>query len=128
MEYKYNLAKLQSDKEKVEELISQQSQRVGQVFPKQLEADFWTKNLERARKHAEKYVWVGVLAYFLFMLVMIPTDYWVIDKQYFDHDFVFSLLGLINGGLSLLLFYFFSCLPRIKRFFPKASLIIVFWA
>lgn len=36
MEYKYNLAKLQYDKEKVEELITQQSRRVGQVFPKKI--------------------------------------------------------------------------------------------
>ncbi len=128
MEYKYNLAQLQSDKEKVEDLISQQSQRVGQVFPKQLEAEFWTKNLERARKHAEKYVWAGVLVYFLFMLVMIPTDYWIIDAAHFDHDFALALLGLINGGLSLLVFYFFSCLPRIKRFFHQASLGVAFWA
>ena len=66
MEYKYNLAKLQDDKEDIEQLITRQSQRVGPVFPQNLEQEFWTKNLERARKHVEKYVWAGVLAYFLF--------------------------------------------------------------
>lgn len=128
MEYKYNLAKLQSDKEKVEELIARQSQRVGQVFPQKLEDEFWQKNIERARKHAEKYVWAGILAYFLFTVVMIPTDFWIVDQQYFEHDFALCLLGLISGGMSLLMFYFFSCLPKIKRFFPQASMVILFIA
>ncbi|NLZ86234.1 MAG: GGDEF domain-containing protein, partial [Gammaproteobacteria bacterium] len=117
MEYKYSLAKLQDDKENIEELITRQSQRVGPVFPQHLEQEFWTKNLERARKHVEKYVWGGVLAYFIFLVVMIPTDYWIISKEYFVHDFVLSMFGLLNGGMSLILFYMFSCLPKIKRFF-----------
>ncbi len=37
MEYKYNLAKLQYDKEKIEELITRQTRRVGEIFPKKLE-------------------------------------------------------------------------------------------
>lgn len=127
MEYKYNLAKLQDDKEDIEQLITRQSQRVGPVFPQHLEQEFWTKNLERARKHVEKYVWAGVLAYFLFLVVMIPTDYWSISKEYFVHDFVLCMLGLLNGGVSLIIFYMFSCLPKIKRFFPQASMLLVFW-
>ena len=127
MEYKYNLAKLQDDKEDIEQLITRQSQRVGPVFPQNLEQEFWTKNLERARKHVEKYVWSGVLAYFLFLVVMIPTDYWSISKEYFVHDFVLCMLGLLNGGVSLIIFYMFSCLPKIKRFFPQASMLLVFW-
>ena len=127
MEYKYNLAKLQDDKEDIEQLITRQSQRVGPVFPQNLEQEFWTKNLERARKQVEKYVWAGVLAYFLFLVVMIPTDYWSISKEYFVHDFVLCMLGLLNGGVSLIIFYMFSCLPKIKRFFPQASMLLVFW-
>ncbi|MFQ1044245.1 diguanylate cyclase [Acinetobacter variabilis] len=127
MEYKYNLAKLQDEKEKIEELITRQSQRVGSVFPQNLEQEFWSKNLERARKHVEKYVWAGVLTYFIFLLVMVPTDYWIIDSQYFVQDFVRCMLGLINGSLALLAFYFFSCLPKIKRFFPQASMLLMFW-
>jgi hypothetical protein len=127
MEYKYNLAKLQDEKEKIEELITRQSQRVGSVFPQNLEQEFWSKNLERARKHVEKYVWAGVLTYFIFLLVMVPTDYWIIDSQYFVHDFVRCMLGLINGSLALLAFYFFSCLPKIKHFFPQASMLLMFW-
>lgn len=43
MEYKYNLAKLQYDKEKIEELITRQSRRVGQVFPKKWNKSFGQK-------------------------------------------------------------------------------------
>ncbi len=38
MEYKYNLAKLQYDKEKMEELITRHNRRIGQVFPQKLES------------------------------------------------------------------------------------------
>ena len=65
MEYKYNLAKLQYDKEKLEELIARQSRRVGQVFPKKLETQFWITNLDRARDNINQYVWIGVLTYFI---------------------------------------------------------------
>ena len=41
MEYKYNLAKLQYDKEKMEELITRHNRRIGQVFPQKLEQEFW---------------------------------------------------------------------------------------
>ena len=44
MEYKYKLAKLQYDKEKNEELIKRQRKRAGQVFPKQLEVEFWQQH------------------------------------------------------------------------------------
>ncbi|HAA06081.1 MAG TPA: GGDEF domain-containing protein, partial [Acinetobacter schindleri] len=106
MEYKYNLAKLQDQKEKVEELIA--GQKLSRVFPQPLEDEFWTKNLERARKHTDQYVWAGLLIYFIGILILIPTDYWIIDKQYFVHDFVLSLIGIINGGISLFVFYLFS--------------------
>lgn len=82
MEYKYHLAKLQYDKEKVEELIAQQGSGIGRVFPKRMEHEFWQKNLERARKHIERNLWSGVLVYFLFIVVMVPTDYWIVDPNY----------------------------------------------
>ncbi len=128
MEYKYNLAKLQDQKEKIEELITGQSQKLRRVFPKPLEDEFWTKNLERARKHVEQYVWAGILVYFVGMLIIIPTDYWIIDKRYFVRDFAFCLLGLINGGITLFIFYLFSSLPKLKPYFHTASLVLIFWA
>ena len=128
MEYKYNLAKLQYDKEKIEELITRQSRRVGQVFPKKMEQEFWSKNLERARKHVEKYVWGGVLAYFIFTVVMVPSDYWIIDQQYFVHDFVQSMFGLLNGALCLLALFFFASSAKARPYFSHASMIIMFWA
>ena len=127
MDYKYNLAKLQNDKEKIEQLIASQSQRIGSIFPKSLEQEFCSKHLERARKHVEKYVWGGVLSYFIFLLIMIPTDYWIADPQYFLHDFILCLLGLLNGAISLVLFYLAASLPKLKRFFSQASMILVFW-
>ncbi len=128
MESKYNLAKLQYDKEKIEELITRQSQRVGQVFPKKMEQEFWSKNLERARKHVEKYLWGGVLSYFIFVLVILPSDYWVIDKQYLKHDFLYCSLGLANGALSLWVLFAFSHFPKLRPYFSPASMALMFWA
>jgi len=128
MEYKYNLAKLQYDKEKIEELITQQSSRVGQVFPKKMEQEFWEKNLERSRKHIEKNLWSGVLVYFLFILVMIPTDYWIIEPLYFPQDFIQCALGLVNGALTLILLYIFASVKKLKPYFIISASIVFFWS
>jgi diguanylate cyclase (GGDEF)-like protein len=128
MEYKYNLAKLQYDKEKLEELIARQSRRVGQVFPKKLETQFWITNLDRARDNINQYVWIGVLTYFILTLLMIPGDYWIIEKAYFSHDFVRCLAGLVNGALCLGLLYVFAHYKKLNHYFPHASMFLVFWA
>ncbi|MEN3978822.1 diguanylate cyclase [Acinetobacter sp. CWB-B33] len=128
MEYKYNLAKLQYDKEKLEELIARQSRRVGQVFPKKLETQFWITNLDRARDNINQYVWIGVLTYFILTLLMIPGDYWIIEKAYFSHDFVRCLAGLVNGALCLGLLYVFAHYKKLNHYFPYASMVLVFWA
>ncbi|AXY59568.1 GGDEF domain-containing protein [Acinetobacter sp. WCHAc010052] len=128
MEYKYKLAKLQYDKEKIEGLISRQKRRAGQVFPKQLELEFWEQYLERARDNINQYFWSGVLTYFIFILLIVPGDYWIIDKTHFRYDFIHSLLGLVNGALCLLALFFFAHYKKLKPFFPWASMAIVLWA
>lgn len=128
MEYKYNLAKLQYDKEKLEQLIARQSRRVGQVFPKKLETQFWNSNLDRARDNINQYVWVGVLIYFILTLLIIPGDYWIIDKAFFPHDFIHCLAGLVNGSLCLFTLYVFAHHPKLNPYFPHAAMAVVFWA
>lgn len=128
MEYKYNLAKLQYDKEKLEELIARQNRRVGQVFPKRLETQFWSANLERAKDNINQYVWTGVLAYFILILLIIPGDYWIIEQAYFAHDFIHCLAGLANGALSLLMLYVFAHHQKLKPYFPHAAMAVVFWS
>ncbi|CAB1214541.1 GGDEF domain-containing protein [Acinetobacter bouvetii] len=128
MDYKYNLAKLQYDKEKIEELITRQSHRVGQVFPKKMEQEFWSRNLERARKHVDRYLWGGILSYFIFILVIVPSDYWVVDKRFFKHDFLNCMLGLANGALCLITLYVFSHFSKLRPYFAQASMMIMFWA
>ena len=44
MDYQYTLAKLQYDKEKMEELITRHNRRIGQVFPHKLEQELWRLN------------------------------------------------------------------------------------
>ena len=108
MEYKYNLAKLQYDKEKMEELITRHNRRIGQVFPQKLEQEFWRLNLERARRNINDFLWSGVLAYFIFAIFTIPGDYWIIEQSHFKQDFIHCLLGLLNGAVCLLFLYVFS--------------------
>lgn len=128
MEYKYNLAKLQYDKEKIEELITRQTRRVGEIFPKKLEQQFWSLNLQRARHNISQYFWMGVLTYFVLTVLIIPGDYWIIQKEHFSHDFITCLLGLVNGALCLLTLYAFSRYNILKAYFAHASMFIVFWA
>lgn len=128
MEYKYNLAKLQYDKEKMEELITRHNRRIGQVFPQKLEQEFWRLNLERARRNINDFLWSGVLAYFIFAILTIPGDYWIIEQSHFKQDFIHCLLGLLNGAVSLLFLYVFSHFVKLKPFFAYAAMFAVFWA
>ncbi|MNY87621.1 Phytochrome-like protein cph2 [compost metagenome] len=128
MEYKYNLAKLQYDKEKMEELITRHNRRIGQVFPQKLEQEFWRLNLERARRNINDFFWSGVLAYFIFAILTIPGDYWIIEQSHFKHDFIHCLLGLLNGAVCLLFLYIFSHFVKLKPFFAYAAMFAVFWA
>ena len=127
MEYKYNLAKLQYDKEKIEELITRQTRRVGEIFPKKLELKFWALNLERAQTNISQYFWMGVLTYFILTMLIVPGDYWIIDKAYFAHDFIHCTLGLINGAVSLLILYGFAHYAKLKPYFSHASFFVFFW-
>ena len=127
MEYKYKLAKLQYDKEKIEELMTRQTRRVGLTFPQKLELEFWTLHLDRAQTNISQSFWVGVLTYFILIMLIVPGDYWIIDKQFFAHDFIHCLLSLLNGAVSLLLLYAFAQHTKLKAYFSQASLFIVFW-
>ena len=128
MEYKYNLAKLQYDKEKMEELITRHNRRIGQVFPQKLEQEFWRLNLERARRNINDFLWSGVLAYFIFAILTIPGDYWIIEQSHFKQDFIHCLLGLLNGAVCFLFLYVFSHFVKLKPFFAYAAMFAVFWA
>lgn len=128
MEYKYKLAKLQYDKEKNEELIKRQRKRAGQVFPKQLEVEFWQQHLEQARHNINQYFWSGVLIYFIITVLMITGDYWIIDRNFFKHDFIHSLLGLVNGAFCLLTLFFFAHYKILRSYYPYAAMALTFWA
>ncbi|UIP25958.1 GGDEF domain-containing protein [Acinetobacter towneri] len=128
MEYKYKLAKLQYDKEKNEELIKRQRKRAGQVFPKQLEVEFWQQHLEQARHNINQYFWSGVLIYFIITVLMITGDYWIIDRNFFKHDFIHSLLGLVNGAFCLLTLFFFAHYKILRPYYPYAAMALIFWA
>ncbi|GJC30375.1 GGDEF domain-containing protein [Acinetobacter sp. KAM398] len=128
MEYKYKLAKLQYDKEKNEELIKHQRKRAGQVFPKQLEVEFWKQHLEQARHNINQYFWSGVLIYFIITVMIITGDYWIIDRNFFKHDFIHSLLGLVNGAFCLLSLFFFAHYKILRAYYPYAAMALTFWA
>ena len=128
MEYKYKLAKLQYDKEKNEELIKHQRKRAGQVFPKQLEVEFWKQHLEQARHNINQYFWSGVLIYFIITVMIITGDYWIIDRNFFKHDFIHSLLGLVNGAFCLLTLFFFAHYKILRSYYPYAAMALTFWA
>lgn len=128
MEYKYKLAKLQYDKEKNEELIKRQRKRAGQVFPKQLEVEFWQQHLEQARHNINQYFWSGVLIYFIITVLIITGDYWLIDRNFFKHDFIHSLLGLVNGAFCLLTLFFFAHYKILRPYYAYAAMALTFWA
>lgn len=128
MESKYNLAKLRYDKEKIETLITRQSRRIGQVFPKQLEQEFWQLNLERACQNIYHFFWSCMLAYFIFAILIISGDYWIIGDSHFKQDFLRSLLSVVNGALCFIFLFIFSYFEKIKPYFKYAAMFTIFWA
>lgn len=107
--------------------MTRQTRRVGLTFPQKLELEFWTLHLDRAQTNISQSFWVGVLTYFILIMLIVPGDYWIIDKQFFVHDFIHCLLGQVNGAVSLLLLYAFAQHAKLKAYFSQASLFIVFW-
>ncbi|MEG1235772.1 MAG: GGDEF domain-containing protein, partial [Acinetobacter sp.] len=97
-------------------------------FPQKLEQEFWRLNLERARHNINDFFWSGVLAYFIFAILIIPGDYWIIEQSHFKQDFIHCLLGLLNGAVCLLFLYIFSHFVKLKPFFAYAGMFVVFWA
>ena len=109
-------------------MITRHNRRIGQVFPQKLEQEFWRLNLERARRNINDFLWSGVLAYFIFAILTIPGDYWIIEQSHFKQDFIHCLFGLLNGAICLLFLYVFSHFTKLKPFFAYAAMFAVFWA
>ncbi len=103
-------------------MIKRQRKRAGQVFPKQLEVEFWQQHLEQARHNINQYFWSGVLIYFIITVLMITGDYWIIDRNFFKHDFIHSLLGLVNGAFCLLTCSFLLIIKFCARITPDAAM------
>ncbi len=110
-------------------MIKRQRKRAGQVFPKQLEVEFWQQHLEQARHNINQYFWSGVLIYFIITVLMITGDYWIIDRNFFKHDFIHSLSRL--GQWRVLLTDPVLFCPIIKfcaRIMPMPPMAMIFWA
>ena len=75
----------QSFKEKMEELITRHNRRIGQVFPQKLEQEFWRLNLERARRNINDFLWSGVLAYFIFYILIEYSRKRILLYSLLDH-------------------------------------------
>jgi hypothetical protein len=50
------------------------------------------------------------------MLLTVPGDYMVIEKQYFISDFVRCLLSVINGAVCLLVYVAFAKISSLGLF------------
>ncbi len=77
-------------------------------LPKQLEKKFWLLNLDRTRQNISKFLASGVLTYIIFILLVLPTDYFVIGVPYITLDFVYCLLSAMNIAFALLVFWVFA--------------------
>jgi hypothetical protein len=81
MEYKYNLAKLQYEKKKWNSFhMYVKNRSIG--FSKKLEKSFEYAYWANTSQYYSIFL-VGVFTYIIFMLLTIPGDYMVIEKQYF---------------------------------------------
>ncbi len=83
MDYKYNLDELHKRKEEVEQLSHVREKQTNRALPRVLEKQFWNMHIERTRLNTIQFFWSGLVTYIIFMLLTVPGDYMVIEKQYF---------------------------------------------
>lgn len=129
MENQYDLEQLRRSKEALEQLVAQhfKSGRTHHALPSKLEHDFWKFNLERTRINAIQFFGQGVITYTIFVLLILPSNYIVIQgTEDFLSDFVYSILSLIVVGLALFLFWAFARFRKFSRLFYPAVCTLVF--
>ncbi|QER40043.1 diguanylate cyclase [Acinetobacter suaedae] len=129
MENQYDLEQLRRSKEALEQLVAQhfKSRRIHHALPTKLENDFWRFNLERTRINAIQFFGQGVITYAIFVLLILPSNYIVIQgSEDFVADFVYSILSLIVVGLALFLFWAFARFRKFSQFFYPAACTLVF--
>lgn len=128
MDYKYNLDELHKRKEEVEQLSHVREKQTNRALPRVLENQFWNMHIERTRLNTIQFFWSGLVTYIIFMLLTVPGDYMVIEKQYFISDFVRCLLSVINGAVCLLVYVAFAKISSLRPYFYQAAYTIVLWA
>ena len=128
MDYKYSLDELHQKKEQVEKLSFIREKHTNRALPKALEQQFWAMHIQRTRLNTIQFFWSGLVAYIIFILFTTPSDYMVIEAQYFASDFTHCILSVINGALCLLLYALFARLSSLKPYFYTAACLIMLWA
>ncbi|WP_130802439.1 GGDEF domain-containing protein [Acinetobacter ihumii] len=128
MDYEYNLDELHKTKEEVERLSFIRDKHTNRALPKALEKQFWVMHTQRTRLNTIHFFWSGLVAYIIFILFTTPSDYLVIETQYFASDFSRCVLSVVNGALCLLIYALFARLSILKRYFYAAACLIMLWA
>lgn len=122
-----NVHQLLKSKEEIEYLVTLHTHRYANIpLPKQLEQKFWCLNLDRTRQNISKFLASGVFTYLIFILLVLPTDYFVIGVPYITLDFVYCLLSAMNIAFALLLFWVFAKFKKLSEHFYLAACGIVF--
>ncbi|ENU42579.1 GGDEF domain-containing protein [Acinetobacter seifertii] len=122
-----NVHQLLKSKEEIEYLVTLHTHRYANMpLPKQLEKKFWLLNLDRTRQNISKFLASGVLTYIIFILLVLPTDYFVIGVPYITLDFVYCLLSAMNIAFALLVFWVFARFKKLSKHFYFAACSIVF--
>ena len=130
MDNQYDLDQLRRSKEDLEQLVAQhfKSNNQQSLLPKKLEDEFWAFNIDRTRVNAIQFFGQGVIAYTIFVLLILPSNYFVLrESPHFVLDFIYSILSLIVVGAALFLFWAFSRFRNLRTFFYPAACTIVFF-
>lgn len=122
------LKQLLRSKEMIELVIAEHisTRHANHVLPEELEQEFWRLNVERTRQNTVQFFWQGIFTFAIFALFLLPSDYLLIEKDYFKFDLILCFLSLLNVGLGLLLFWFFAKYKPFRAYFYPAACIIVF--
>ena len=101
MSNQYDEAKLQSERQEIEELLECQTKKIGSVFSKELEQRFWLDREDRLTKTILRAIVPVVIAYFIFEFISLPINYFTTEAQYRTHDVLMTLISYTAGWFAL---------------------------
>lgn len=125
MSNEYDEAKLQSERQEIEELLECQKKKIGSVFSKELEQRFWLDREDRLTKTILRAIVPAVIAYFIFEFISLPINYFTTEAQYRAHDVLMTLISYTAGWFALGAIYLTVKYEKLRNHYSTLIAVVI---